>query len=349
MELKELGKIIKQTRVESGLSQEQLSMISNIERGQLSKIESGNVSGVTFVTIDKILNALGKSFDVKNTTEKKSLDLHPFVKWAGGKTQLLDIIEKHLPASFNRYFEPFIGGGALFFKLKPEVFSINDSNEDLIMTFRCFQDDTQFIELKNKLEEHEKNHSEEYYLKIRNLDRDGNFSSLSSTERAARLIYLNKSCFNGLYRVNSKGQFNVPSGKKKIVKCFDRENFNNLRLFFKNRKGIISCTDFEDAVKNAKKGDFVYFDPPYDNFENKQTFTSYSKLQFGKDEQIRLSNLYKKLNAKGVYVMLSNHNTALVNELYKEFHITVVKAKRAINSKGDCRGFVEEVLITNYE
>ena len=163
------------------------------------------------------------------------------------------------------------------------------------------------------------------------------------------MIYLNKACFNGLYRVNSKGYFNVPSGKKKIVHCFDRKTFDNLNLFFKNRKPVITSIDFELAVKNAKAGDFVYFDPPYDTWEEKNSFTSYDKNAFGKEEQIRLAKVFKDLSNKGVYVMLSNHNTKFINELYKDFHITVVPAKRMINSKADGRGAVEEVIITNYE
>ena len=138
-------------------------------------------------------------------------------------------------------------------------------------------------------------------------------------------------------------------GKKKTVTCFDRDNFENLRLFFKTRKSVITNQDFEKAVKNAKLGDFVYFDPPYDTWEDKDSFTSYDKNAFGKDEQRRLADVYKKLSDRGVYVMLSNHNTEFIRELYKDFHINIVPAKRMINSKADGRGEVEEVLITNYE
>ena len=137
--------------------------------------------------------------------------------------------------------------------------------------------------------------------------------------------------------------------KKKTVSCFDKKTFDNLNLFFKNRKPVITSIDFELAVKNAMPGDFVYFDPPYDTWEEKSSFTSYDKNAFGKEEQIRLAKVFKELAAKGVYVMLSNHNTKFINELYKDFHITVVPAKRMINSKADGRGEVEEVIITNYE
>ena len=348
MMLSSLGNDIRNFRMEAGLSQEQLSTLCGMDRAQLSKIEKGTVIGVTFNTIAKIYDALGmKLVPVKE--EVKNLDVHPFVKWAGGKTQLLEVIESHLPETFNRYFEPFVGGGALLFKLQPKALSINDSNEELICVYKCLENNELFELLKKELLKHEENHSEEYYYQVREMDKLEEFSNLPIYIRAGRMIYLNKACFNGLYRVNSKGYFNVPSGKKKVVNCFDKKTFDNLNLFFKNRKPVITSIDFEEAVKNAKAGDFVYFDPPYDTWEEKNSFTSYDKNAFGKEEQVRLANVFKELSDKGVYVMLSNHNTKFINELYKGFHITVVPAKRMINSKADGRGEVEEVIITNYE
>lgn len=348
MMLSSLGNDIRNFRMEAGLSQEQLSTLCGMDRAQLSKIEKGTIIGVTFNTIAKIYDALGMKL-VAVKEEIKNLDVHPFVKWAGGKTQLLEVIESHLPETFNRYFEPFVGGGALLFKLQPKAFSINDSNEELICVYKCLENNELFELLKKELLKHEENHSEEYYYQVREMDKLEGFSSLPIYVRAGRMIYLNKACFNGLYRVNSKGYFNVPSGKKKAVNCFDKKTFDNLNLFFKNRKPVITSIDFEEAVKNAKAGDFVYFDPPYDTWEEKNSFTSYDKNAFGKEEQVRLAKVFKELSDKGVYVMLSNHNTKFINELYKGFHITVVPAKRMINSKADGRGEVEEVIITNYE
>ena len=348
MMLSSLGNDIRNFRMEAGLSQEQLSTLCGMDRAQLSKIEKGTVIGVTFNTIAKIYDALGMKL-VAVKEEIKNLDVHPFVKWAGGKTQLLEVIESHLPETFNRYFEPFVGGGALLFKLQPKAFSINDSNEELICVYKCLENNELFELLKKELLKHEENHSEEYYYQVREMDKLEGFNNLPIYVRAARMIYLNKACFNGLYRVNSKGYFNVPSGKKKTVNCFDKKTFDNLNLFFKNRKPVITSIDFEEAVKNAKAGDFVYFDPPYDTWEEKNSFTSYDKNAFGKEEQVRLAKVFKELSDKGVYVMLSNHNTKFINELYKGFHITVVPAKRMINSKADGRGEVEEVIITNYE
>ena len=348
MMLSSLGNDIRNFRMEAGLSQEQLSTLCGIDRAQLSKIEKGTVIGVTFNTIAKIYDALGMKL-VAVKEEVKNLDVHPFVKWAGGKTQLLEVIESHLPETFNRYFEPFVGGGALLFKLQPKAFSINDSNEELICVYKCLENNELFELLKQELLKHEENHSEDYYYQVREMDKLEGFNNLPIYVRAGRMIYLNKACFNGLYRVNSKGFFNVPSGKKKVVNCFDKKTFDNLNLFFKNRKPVITSIDFEEAVKNAKAGDFVYFDPPYDTWEEKNSFTSYDKNAFGKEEQVRLAKVFKELSDKGVYVMLSNHNTKFINELYKGFHITVVPAKRMINSKADGRGEVEEVIITNYE
>ena len=275
--------------------------------------------------------------------------MHPFVKWAGGKTQLLDRIHELMPKEYNHYYEPFIGGGALLFSVAPKDFTINDFNSELIQAYKCFTNDEDFKKLVERLNYHQEHHSDEHYYEVREMDKDLNFLMLPIYERAARIIYLNKSCFNGLYRVNSKGFFNVPSGKKKKVVCYEEENLEEIRRFFSASKFEILNGDFQDAIKNAKKGDFVYFDPPYDTWEDKDSFTSYAKNPFGKEEQKRLADVYKGLSEKGAFVMLSNHNTEYIRELYKDFHIHVVEAKRMINSKASGRGNVEEVIITNYE
>ena len=208
--------------------------------------------------------------------------MRPFVKWAGGKTQILNKICELMPKEYENYFEPFVGGGALFLYLVPEKAYINDSNSELVCAYNCFKDSNMYIKLLNKLEEHEENHNEEYYYKIRALDRADDFKRLSMYERAARMIYLNKACYNGLYRVNSIGYFNVSSARKSKVNTYDRDNMLLLRNYFSNRDINVSNTDFEEAVKPAKEGDFVYFDPPYDTLDDKDTFTSYSKEPFGK-------------------------------------------------------------------
>lgn len=272
----------------------------------------------------------------------------PFVKWAGGKRQILDKLIKYVPEDFNTYYEPFVGGGALFFELSPKNAVINDSNEELINVFRCIKDEEKLTKMCNELNHHEANHSEEYYYKIRNIDRDKKkFNRLSDYKRAARTIYLNKACFNGLYRVNSKGEFNVPFGKKLKVNTYEGQNIGIIHAYLNFNNINILSIDFEEAVKDAKEGDFIYFDPPYDS--DTSTFNSYTEDGFSKDEQIRLSNVFKDLSDRGCFVMLSNHNTVLINELYKDFYIHKITAKRNINSDGKKRGKVEEVIITNYE
>ena len=338
------GNKVRELRLQQGLSQDELAFYCGMDRPQITKIEQGKVN-VTLETIERLSQAL----QIKTSLLlEETKALRPFVKWAGGKTQLLERLHAYMPETYNNYFEPFIGGGSFFLNIAPKKATINDFNAELICAYKCFQNDELFESLKNELKKHEVNHSEEYYYQIRSMDKKERFLTLPIYVRAARMIYLNKSCFNGLYRVNSKGFFNVPSGRKKKVVTFDEDNFNSLREYFRNNDIMILNGDFEDAVKNAKAGDFVYFDPPYDVIVNKNSFTSYAKNDFGKDEQIRLAKLYKRLSDKGVFVMLSNHNTAFINELYKDFNIHVVNAKRMINSKADGRGDVEEVIITNY-
>ena len=195
---------------------------------------------------------------------------------------------------------------------------------------------------------HEENHSEDYYYQIRDLDRKKSaYAKMPTYVKAARCLYLNKACFNGLFRVNSKGQFNVPFNGKEKINCFSEENIRALHKYFHKRKPVILAKDFQESVKTAKAGDFVYFDPPYD-VVGEQSFTSYTTGGFGKDEQTRLRDVFKDLTDRGVLVMASNANTDFIKELYNEFNIHVIEARRNINSKGDGRGKVEEVIITNY-
>ena len=272
----------------------------------------------------------------------------PFVKWAGGKRQIIDKLMMYAPYEYDTYYEPFVGGGALLFELSPKKAVINDYNDELMNVFRCIKDENKFMKMCSELNHHEANHSEEYYYEIRNKDRDKTkFSKITDYKRAARTIYLNKACFNGLYRVNSKNEFNVPFNRKKQVNTYDGQNLGIIHSYLNFNDIIILNVDFEEAVKNAKKGDFIYFDPPYDS--ETSTFNSYTENGFGKEEQIRLSKVFKELDERGCYVMLSNHNTTLINELYKGYYIHLIEAKRNINANGRKRGKVEEVIITNYE
>lgn len=274
--------------------------------------------------------------------------MHPFVKWAGGKTQLLSKIKELMPKEYNRYFEPFVGGGALLFEIKPKEFTINDFNSELIEAYKSLTNKSDFELLKESLKVHENEHSEEHYYQVRELDKSKDFVELPRHARAARMIYLNKACFNGLYRVNAKGYFNVPSGKKKKVTCFEESNLNDLYNFFKSSSYEILNGDFEEAVRNAKKGDFVYFDPPYVPLNETSSFTSYTKDGFDMDMQFKLREVCDELDSMGVMLMLSNSDTKFVNELYSNYEIKKVFASRAVNANAEGRGKITEVLVRNY-
>lgn len=281
-------------------------------------------------------------------TQVKNMCMSPVVKWAGGKRQILEKLKANLPEKFNNYFEPFIGGGALLFDLAPKNATINDVNQELLAIYTCLKDDELYRLMLEELDKHEKCHSEEYYYQVREWDRDPRFELEPLWKRAARAIYLNKSCFNGLYRVNAKGYFNVPSAKKEHVVTYSKANMEEIHEYFKDDNVTILSGDFVEATRNAHEGDFVYFDPPYDSWEDKESFTAYSKFDFNKDDQRRLADCFKDLTNRGVKCMLSNHNTAYINELYNGFNIQVIKAKRMINANAAGRGAVEEVIITNY-
>ena len=276
----------------------------------------------------------------------------PYLKWAGGKRQLLPEIKKYLPPRINsyRYFEPFVGAGALFFDLQPRNAVINDFNNQLILCYSAIKNDVG--SLIKELQIHKENNSEEYFYKIRSLDRDHKaFENLSVIEKAARLIFLNKTCFNGLYRVNSQGLFNVPYGRYKNPIICDEPVLLAINRYLndKNNKIIIMSGDFEIAVKNADKKSFVYFDPPYHS-PNNTNFTGYQADGFNEDEQIRLRDVFMKLTIQGTKCLLSNSDTEFIREIYNNelFDIITVEAKRNINSDGAGRGNVNEVLIKNW-
>ena len=276
------------------------------------------------------------------------LKVKPFVKWAGGKRQIIDKLKKYMPKKFNTYYEPFVGGGAVLFELAPKRAVINDWNEELMIVYRVMSDYDIYQKMCALLNKYERENSKEFYYKLRDKDKNKkSFARMSDYARAARTIYLNKTCFNGLYRVNSKNEFNVPYNGKDNINTYDGENLIAIHMYLTMNDIKIMNTDFEEAVETAEAGDFVYFDPPYDSINN--SFTSYTDTGFGKEEQERLADIFKELDKKGVYVMLSNCNTPFIQNLYKDYHIHVIEAKRSINAKGNKRGNVEEVIITNYE
>ena len=277
----------------------------------------------------------------------KHYNLQPFTKWTGGKRQLLGELRSYMPETYGRYFEPFVGGGALFFDLAPEKAVINDFNEELINTYLQIKNNP--AELIDLLIKHKENNSKDYYLELRSADRDGRISRMTGVERAARILYMLRVDFNGLYRVNSKNQFNVPYGRYKNPKIVDVDLLHQISDYLNENDVEILQTDFADAVEDAQTGDFVYFDPPYIPLNETSSFTSYTHEGFSYEEQIRLRDTFKELTECGVYAMLSNSSSHLVEELYQEFNIHYVEATRTNGAKSSSRGKISEIIVTNYE
>ena len=270
----------------------------------------------------------------------------PFVKWAGGKRQLIPQIRERMPEKYNDYYEPFVGGGAVIFDLLPANALINDINKALINTYRtiCNEPDT-FLKEVNRLDNDMWEDGKKYYYSIREHYNDKLMRSEYDVELATLFVFINKHCFNGLYRVNGKGLFNVPYNNSRRV-SIDEEAIMAASEYL---KGVtIIDGDFEQACKNAKKGDFVFIDSPYAPL-NPTSFESYTKEGCDIESHQRLAKLYDELTARGCYCMLTNHNTELINELYgnKDYKIDVVSVKRMINSDASNR-VGEEVIICNY-
>ena len=267
-----------------------------------------------------------------------------FVKWAGGKRQLLKQFKPLFPEKVNTYIEPFVGGGAVLFYIiknhKPRKIIISDINEELINTYEVIKSDVD--SLIKELKKLKKRHNKRTYKKIRSEDPN----LLSPLTRASRFIYLNKTCFNGLYRVNSKNEFNVPMGRYKNPSIVMEESLRDVSKLLK--KVQIKEKNFEECVKWAKKGNFIYLDPPYHPLKGSKSFTTYTKGNFLENEQKKLKEVFDKLDKKGCKVMLSNSNTKFIKELYKDYNIKFVKATRMINSDSTKRGKIKEVVITNY-
>lgn len=274
----------------------------------------------------------------------KNQTITPFLKWVGGKRQLLSAITKLMPTDFNHYYEAFVGGGAVLFDIQPQKAIINDFNAELINVYQVIKNHPE--ELIDDLKRH-KNESE-YFYQIRELDRKASFKKLSSIKKASRIIYLNKTCYNGLYRVNSAGEFNSPFGKYINPNIVNDTTILAVSQYLNSNDITILNGDFETAIKTARKGDFVYFDPPYVPVSNSANFTGYVQGGFDLAEQERLRDACIRLDEKGVHFLLSNSSTPVIHELYTMFDIHIVKATRAINSNAAKRGAIDEVLVRNY-
>lgn len=275
----------------------------------------------------------------------KNLLLSPILKWVGGKRQLLSEIIPLIDESCDNYVEPFIGGGAVLFRLQPKKAIINDYNTELINVYRTVRDDLNG--LLALLKEHEKYNSSDYYYEVRALDRTPDFDKMSNLEKAARIIYLNKTCYNGLYRVNSLGQFNSPYGKYKNPNIVNEVVLRAISKYLNRNEISIRSGDYKDVLNDIEKNSFVYLDPPYIPISSSSSFTGYTEGGFGYDKQVELKEECDKLNSKGVHFLQSNSDCEEIRELYKDYRIKVVKAKRAINSDAKKRGQINEVLIYN--
>lgn len=266
--------------------------------------------------------------------------MRPIVKWAGGKTQLLDYLLPLIPQNINTYYEPFFGGGALYFAIRPERAIINDYNAQLMNLYDQVKNN--LTNLKRQLTRLENQHidTNEYYSRIRDRYNNCLKNNELSLRSASLMLYLNKSGFNGLYRLNIDGLYNVPSGHRNEIKLYDRKNINDVSALLQN--AILRCDDFEEACRDAQEGDFVFFDSPYYN-----TFDTYQAGGFSEEDHIRLKALFDRLTDRGVFCLLTNSNEDFIKDLYEDYNITIVNVKRMINCDGKKRTG-EEVIITNY-
>lgn len=267
---------------------------------------------------------------------------YPFLKWAGGKRQLITQMVNHFPKSYKKYIEPFVGGGAVFFYLLPDKAILSDNNPDLVTCYKVIKNDVKLlIKSLSKCE-----YDEKQYYKTRAIDRDEEtYKKLSDVEKAARTIYLNKTGYNGLYRVNSKGFYNVPFGLHKNPTICDEKNLIAVHIGLRNVKIIQGS--FEICLNFAEKNDFIYFDPPYHPLSRTSNFTSYLKGNFGKDSQKMLYEIFKMLDDRGCKLLLSNSYSDFILDLYQDYEIIILKARRSINSNAKKRGLIKEVLIKN--
>lgn len=271
----------------------------------------------------------------------------PFVKWVGGKRQLMDSIILAMPQDIKKYnyVEPFIGGGAVFFNIQPKVAIINDYNLELINVYNVIKDNLD--DLIEDLKKH-KNDSD-YFYNLRQLDRSKDFEATGKIQRASRLIYLNKTCYNGLYRVNNAGEFNSPFGRYKKPNIVNEPVLRAVSLYLNSNNVQIFNLDYDDILKGLDKNSFVYLDPPYHPISESSSFTGYIQGGWNIYDQVRLREACDDLTRRGIKFLLSNSASDLIKDQYKDYNISIVKATRTINAYAEKRGEIDEVLIRNYE
>jgi len=277
---------------------------------------------------------------------KKNPLVAPIVKWAGGKRQLASTLRALLPRQMQRWCEPFAGGAALLFELQPRVAHINDINQDLIGAYTAIKNDVEALirELKTY------RNDPDFFYSIRDFDRDKNlYKALSDVKKAARLIYLNKTCYNGLFRVNNAGEFNTPFGYYKNPNIVNAPVLRAVSEYFNGNEITLSSLSYEKVLENLSKSSFVYLDPPYDPVTHTSNFTGYARGGFFREDQIKLREECDKLDKRNIRFMLSNSDTEFIREQYSRYRIESVSAKRMINSNVLRRGDVKEVVVMNYE
>lgn len=269
--------------------------------------------------------------------------ISPILKWVGGKRQLLSEIMPLINKNCSTYVEPFVGGGAVFFELQPKKAIINDFNSELINVYQVVRDNVE--ELISALEKHNELNSEEYFYEVRGIDRTEQFQEMTDVEKAARIIYLNKTCFNGLYRVNAAGHFNSPYGKYKNPNIVNATTLRAMSKYLNKGNIVIRQGDYKEALKGLRKGAFVYLDPPYMPISTSSSFTGYTENGFSYDHQVELKKECDKLRKKGIAFLQSNSDCPEIRDLYKDYEIITVQARRNINSNAKKRGEINEVLI----
>jgi DNA adenine methylase len=305
------------------------------EDGQYAR---GDLSVLTGIYTSQTEQNVGSKLQWQITEDTPT---KPFVKWVGGKRQLMPLLRLNTPKSYKSYIEPFIGGGALLFSMLPRKGLVSDINPELINTYTVVRDDVEA--LIRSLKRHK--NDEAHFYKVRAKMP----SKMSPVQRASRFIYMNKTCFNGLYRENSRGQFNTPFGRYTNPNIADADNLRTVSEYLNQSNITIAHQDYTTTALSAKKGDFVYFDPPYYPMSATASFTKYVKGDFNAQNQIELSEIFCTLARRGCYVMLSNSNTDFIKDLYKDFQLIEVEANRFINCQGAKRGKqAVEVLVKSY-
>lgn len=287
------------------------------------------------------LRVSGRRIAAPQQLPRADVQAAPVIKWVGGKTKLLPELLERMPERFNRYYEPFAGGAALFFRVAPQSGVLADYNPDLINLYKVLGRDVSAV--IKRLEYYREHHTEAHYYKVRERWNDRE-EKWATADRAATFIYLNKTCFNGLWRVNRAGDFNVPIGRYTDPPICVPETLRAAHAVL--ARAELRNMDYRSAVEDAKKGDFIYFDPPYDPVTTTSNFTSYTNSTFGPEQQKELADTARMLVARGCKVMLSNSDTPLIRQLYKGFTVDRVMVSRAINSNAAKRGEVAEVIAT---